>query len=149
MKRPRRELKVDGAVELPHVLSYLEQLVKALNSGTVRVHRGDENVVLGPRGVIGFSLAVSEKGKRQKLALELTWRRYEAPDADLDLVIAPAVELPPAAEPVAEVASPVAATETVPPVPPTAETVPPEPPTAEAVPPEPPMPGEVVLGEPD
>jgi amphi-Trp domain-containing protein len=133
MKRPRRELKVDGAVELPHVISYLEQLVQALRSGTVRVHRGEDHVVLGPRGVLGFSIAVAEKGKRQKLALELTWRRYDAPDADLDLVIRPAMELPAAAETVEDVASASASAARA----------------TEVASPEPPVPGEVVLGEPE
>ncbi|MDC0721852.1 amphi-Trp domain-containing protein [Nannocystis bainbridge] len=94
MKSSRQELKIDGAVEVPHVIAYLEQLVTALKSGTVRVHRGAEQVVLGPRGVVGFSLAASDKGKRQKLALELSWRKFAAPDADLDLTIGPAESLP-------------------------------------------------------
>lgn len=98
MKSSRQELKVEGAVEVPHVIAYLEQLVTALKSGTVRVHRGGEQVVLGPRGVIGFALAASEKGKRQRLALELSWRKFAAPKADFDLAIGPAFELPPAPE---------------------------------------------------
>lgn len=102
MKGSRQELKVEGAVELPHVISYLEQLVAALKSGAVRVHRGEEQVVLGPRGVVGFSLAASDKGKRQKLALELSWRKFSAPDRELDLAIGPGPEPPPAAEEVAE-----------------------------------------------
>lgn len=133
MKQHRRELKVDGAVELPHVIAYLEQLAEALRSGAVRVHRGEEQVVLGPRGVVGFSLAVADKGKRQKLALELSWRKYAAPDADLDLVIGPAAEQPPVAEAAEEVAAPRAGAEASP---------------AE-IPAESPMPGEVVLGEPE
>ncbi|MCY1066791.1 amphi-Trp domain-containing protein [Nannocystis sp. RBIL2] len=98
MKSSRQELQIDGAVEVPYVIAYLEQLVTALKSGSVRVHRGAEQVVLGPRGVVGFSLAASDKGKRQKLTLELSWRKFAAPDADLDLVIGPAAELPPTPE---------------------------------------------------
>jgi amphi-Trp domain-containing protein len=104
MKGSRQGLKVEGAVELPHVISYLEQLVTALKSGAVRVHRGEEQVVLGPRGVVGFSLAASDKGKRQKLTLELSWRKFAAPDPELDLAIG-AGEEPPAAEEVAEEAA--------------------------------------------
>jgi amphi-Trp domain-containing protein len=104
MKGSRQGLKVEGAVELPHVISYLEQLVTALKSGAVRVHRGEDQVVLGPRGVVGFSLAASDKGKRQKLTLELSWRKFAAPDPELDLAIG-AGEEPPAAEEVAEEAA--------------------------------------------
>lgn len=97
MKHARNDLTVEGAVELPRVVEYLEQLVQALKSGAAHVRQGDQEVVLGPRGVIGFSLAASDRGKRQRLALELTWRKFKAPDPSLDLHIAAA----PAAAPVA------------------------------------------------
>ncbi len=87
MKHARKDLKVEGAVELPHVIAYLEQLVQALKAGTVRVRQEDEEVVLGPRGVIGFALSARDRGRRQSLALELTWRKFTAPDPDLDLHI--------------------------------------------------------------
>lgn len=105
MKGSRRSLKVEGAVELPHVIAYLEQLVQALKSGAVRVHRGEEQVILGPRGIVGFSLAAADKGKRQKLALELSWRKFSAPDQEIDLAIGPAPEPPPEAEAVSEAAA--------------------------------------------
>lgn len=154
MKQPRRELRVEGAAELPHVISYLEQLAAALRSGAVRVHRGEEVVVLGPRGVIGFSLAVSDRGKRQKLSLELSWRKLAVPEADLDLVIAPAEVPRPAAEAVEEeVAAPAATAEGAEASPAEgAEASPAEASPEEASPEEtwePPMPGEVVLGEPE
>ncbi|MFZ6185174.1 amphi-Trp domain-containing protein [Nannocystis pusilla] len=145
MKSSRQELKIDGAVEVPHVIAYLEQLVTALKSGSVRVHRGAEQVVLGPRGVVGFSLAASDKGKRQKLTLELSWRKFAAPDADLDLVIGPAAELPPTPE---VPASP-AATSELPPTPDGAAASAANA-TAESDSDSPvPTPGEVVLGEAD
>lgn len=100
MKASRRELKVEGAVELPHVIAYLERLVEGLRSGAVEVSRGEEHVVLGPRGILGFSLSAQEKGKRQRLSLELSWRKFDAPSADADLTIGPR---PP--EPVASPAS--------------------------------------------
>ena len=69
MKHARKDLKVEGAVELPHVVAYLEQLVLALKAGTVRIRQEDEEVVLGPRGVIGFALSARDRGRRQSLAL--------------------------------------------------------------------------------
>ncbi|MBK9752771.1 MAG: amphi-Trp domain-containing protein [Nannocystis sp.] len=87
MKHARKDLKVDGAVELPHVVAYLEQLVQALKAGTVRVRQDDEEIVLGPRGVVGFSLSARDRGRRQTLNLELTWRKFNAPDPALDLHI--------------------------------------------------------------
>ena len=87
MKHPRKDMKVEGAVELPHVVAYLEQLVQALKAGTVRVRQDDEEIVLGPRGVVGFSLSARDRGRRQTLNLELTWRKFNAPDPALDLHI--------------------------------------------------------------
>lgn len=97
MKGSRQELKVDGAVELPHAIAYLEQLVQALKSGTAEVRQGDQSIVLGPRGVVGFSLRAVDKGKRQRLALELEWRKFKAPAAELDLAIGAAPEAAPEA----------------------------------------------------
>lgn len=105
MKGSRRELKVEGAVELPHVIAYLEQLVEGLRSGAAVVRRGEEQVVLGPRGIVGFSLAAVEKGKRQRLSLELSWRKFNAPSADTDLTIGPAPKAEPAASPASLYAS--------------------------------------------
>jgi amphi-Trp domain-containing protein len=87
MKHARKDMKVEGAVELPHVVAYLEQLVQALKAGTVRIRQDDEQIVLGPRGVVGFSLSARDRGRRQSLALELTWRKFSAPDPTLDLHI--------------------------------------------------------------
>ena len=38
MKHARKHLKVEGSVELPHVVAYLEQLVAALKAGAVHAH---------------------------------------------------------------------------------------------------------------
>lgn len=113
MKQARNELTVEGAVELPRVVEYLEQLVQALKSGSAHVRQGDQHIVLGPRGVVGFSLTAREKGKRQSLELALSWRKFNAPDPDLDLHIgaaptpaepsADAVEVSPAADTTATV----------------------------------------------
>jgi len=95
MKSVRNDLKVEGAASVAHVVAYLEQLVQALKAGTAHVRQGDEKIVLGPSGVLGFSLAASDRGKRQSLTLELTWRKRNVPAADLDLQIgseAPEVE---------------------------------------------------------
>ena len=98
MKGSRQELKVDGAAELSHVIGYLEQLVQALKSGTAEVRQGERSVVLGPRGVVGFSLRAVDRGRRQRLALELEWRKLRTPEAALDLTIGNAPEPAPAAE---------------------------------------------------
>ena len=87
MKSARNDLKVEGAASVAHVVAYLEQLAQALKAGTAHVRQGDRQIVLGPSGVLGFSLAASDRGKRQSLTLELTWRKRNVPAADLDLQI--------------------------------------------------------------
>lgn len=87
MKHARKHLKVEGSVELPHVVAYLEQLVAALKAGTVRVRQDDQQIVLGPRDIVGFALSARDRGRRQSLALELTWRKLSRPDPALDLTI--------------------------------------------------------------
>jgi amphi-Trp domain-containing protein len=86
MKQSRNEVILEAAVPVPQVVEYLEQLVAALKSGAVHVHVGSQEIVLGPRGVLGFELRARQKGKRQKLALELSWRKkLVAPDESLEL----------------------------------------------------------------
>ena len=74
-------------------------------SGAVHVQVGSHELVLGPRGVLGFQLHARQKGKRQKLALELSWRKkLVAPDERLDISIRPApVEAAPEAIEVVDV----------------------------------------------
>lgn len=82
------EVAVEAAVSVPQVVEYLEQLVAALKSGAVHVHVGAQELVLGPREVVGLKLRARQKGKRQKLALELTWRKKLAlPETGLGLEI--------------------------------------------------------------
>ncbi|MBA3548063.1 MAG: amphi-Trp domain-containing protein, partial [Nannocystis sp.] len=77
---------MEAAVSVPQVVEYLEQLVAALKSGAVHVHAGGQELVLGPRDVLGLKLRARQKGKRQKLALELTWRKKQlAPETGLGL----------------------------------------------------------------
>lgn len=93
MKHARHtDLTVEAAVSVPQVVEYLEQLVTALKSGAVHVRVGEQELVLGPRGVLGLKLHARQRGKRQKLALELTWRKklVEAEDGlGLEICAAP------------------------------------------------------------
>ncbi|HEY0133828.1 MAG TPA: amphi-Trp domain-containing protein [Nannocystis sp.] len=85
MKFARNDLKVEGAASVAHVAAYLEQLAQALRAGTAHVRQGDQQIVLGPSDVVGFSLAASDRGKRQSVSLELTWRKRNIPATELDL----------------------------------------------------------------
>ena len=87
MKFARNDLKVEGAAPVAHVVAYLEQLAQALRAGTAHVRQGDQQIVLGPSDIVGFSLAASDRGKRQSVTLELTWRRRNIPARELDLQI--------------------------------------------------------------
>lgn len=87
MKFIRKDLKVEGNAEVAHVVAYLEQLAQALKSGTAQIARADQQIVLGPSAVVGFSLAASDRGKRQSVTLELSWRKRSVPAGELDLRI--------------------------------------------------------------
>lgn len=88
MKQSHKELIVEAAVPVPQVVEVLEQLVAALKSGAVHVQVGSHELVLGPRDVLGLQLHARQKGKRQKLALELSWRKKRlAADERLDVAI--------------------------------------------------------------
>jgi amphi-Trp domain-containing protein len=89
MKQSRNKITVEGAAPLPRVLETLEALVAALKTGSAEVRLGDQSIVLGPRDILGFELSARARGKRQRLALELTFRKLGAADADPGLSIRP------------------------------------------------------------
>ena len=105
MKQARKDLTVEGAATVSQVAEYLEQLAQALRTGAVHVQHGDQELVLGPRGVLGLEVRARQRGKRQRLALELTWRRkLLVPDlaSALRFAAGPASEASEASEATAE-----------------------------------------------
>lgn len=73
---------------------YLRALTEGFEAGAMRFTRKDLDLLLSPRGLIGFAVEAKAKEGRMKLTLKFSWR--EAPEAKLPendtLVIIPGDE---------------------------------------------------------
>ena len=82
------KVKVEGVMDTREVVAYLEDILAGFRAGSVCMTVGEECLRLRPRGVMDFSMKVSQKKDKEKFALEIEWRRTDgaaisigAPDA--------------------------------------------------------------------
>lgn len=130
MKQARNKITIEGAAPLSRVLETLEALVAALKTGSAELRLGDQSVVLGPRDILDFELSARARGKRQRLNLELTFRKLGIADPDPGLSIRPGPVARAATDPEATEAATKPATELATEL---ATEVPPEPARPESV----------------
>ncbi|WP_243439630.1 amphi-Trp domain-containing protein [Fundidesulfovibrio soli] len=71
------KIKVEGAKAVAEVVAYLEDLTAGMRAGSVCMTVGQDCMTLKPRGVMEFSLKVSQKKDKEKLSLEVEWTRAE------------------------------------------------------------------------
>ncbi|MBG0788950.1 MAG: amphi-Trp domain-containing protein [Desulfovibrionaceae bacterium] len=97
--------KIGVKMNLPYAeaVSYLEDLLKSLKSGTVVVQSGDDHVTMKPGDNVTVEVEAKVKKGRQKFALEIEW----AENGPGDLTITDK-EPEPAPEPAEKPAAPVA-----------------------------------------
>ena len=70
-----KNISFKSFIDLAQAVTYLEDLASSLRDGRVYVRQADEYVELVPTDGIEIQLDASEKKGKQKLTLELTWRR--------------------------------------------------------------------------
>ena len=71
------KVKVEGVMDTKEMIAYLEDLVSGFKAGSVCMTVGEECLTLKPRGVMDVSLKVSQKKDKEKLSLEVQWRRVD------------------------------------------------------------------------
>lgn len=70
----KREVSFEGTMTLDKVLGYLEEFAASVRAGTVRVEKGEDEVVLTPADVVKLAVrAKAKKGGKQSFRLELSW----------------------------------------------------------------------------
>ncbi len=74
----KNKVKIDGTMELSQVISYLEDLVGGLKAGKVHVQLGQESVMLSPGNIVDCEIEVSQKKDKEKMTLELSWKKDES-----------------------------------------------------------------------
>jgi amphi-Trp domain-containing protein len=70
-----RNVSYKSAIDVDQAVTYLEELARSMRKGTVYIRHGDEEIELLPADGMGFELEASEKKGKQKLSIELSWRR--------------------------------------------------------------------------
>ncbi len=69
----KAEVNFEGTMSIDRVLAYLDELVASFRTGTVRVEKGLDAIVLTPAEVIDLDVKAKIKKDKQSLQLELSW----------------------------------------------------------------------------
>lgn len=74
----KNKIKLDSMLDLNQVIEYLDNVLQGLKSGTVNVRLGQESVILHPPSVVDFEMKVSQKKDKDKIAVEIGWRKDDS-----------------------------------------------------------------------
>ena len=82
--------KYESVQDAATLKRYLEALTAGFESGELRLASKEGEVILHPKGMLGFLVEAKSMGGRVKLHLKLSWRENGDEDADdQGLTIAP------------------------------------------------------------
>jgi amphi-Trp domain-containing protein len=78
--QPSREGKFfyESVQDAKTLVEYLRALTDGFEKGEMRFSRKDLDIMLSPKGLIGFSVEAKAKEGRMKLALKFAWREAVA-----------------------------------------------------------------------
>ena len=87
----KRELKAELEMPLADLAQYLQEIVAGLRAGQIYLEHGGQVVGLRPGAVVSVEINAKQKKDKEKLCLEMAWRRTEEPaPSEPDLVISSA-----------------------------------------------------------
>lgn len=86
MSLQKKSVKVKSGMSVEAVTAVLEDLVKCFRDGLVCVESGDRFVTLTPQADVEIELEASTKKNRQRLSLEMNWKRIVPVDDELTQV---------------------------------------------------------------
>jgi amphi-Trp domain-containing protein len=73
------KVKLEGVMDLKEVISYLEDVVNGMKSGSVCMTAGEDCVTLKPSGVVDVTMKATRKKDKEKIEIEIDWRRADEP----------------------------------------------------------------------
>jgi amphi-Trp domain-containing protein len=75
-EQPAREGKFsyEAVEDAASLVKYLKALTEGFEKGSMHFGRKDLDMVLAPKGLIGFAVEAKAKDGRMKLALKFAWR---------------------------------------------------------------------------
>ena len=96
-EQPAREGKFnyESVQDVRSLVEYLRALADGFEKGSMRFARKDLELVLSPKGLVGFAVEAKARDGRMKLGLKFAWREsVEAKETEEDtLIISPGREV--------------------------------------------------------
>ena len=83
----KKKVKTKGTMQRDKVVSQLEDLVESLKNGSLSVTVGEETLTLSPQEIVEFEMEVSAKKDKEKLSIEINWKKppFSAIDANVKI----------------------------------------------------------------
>ena len=98
----KNEVKIKKTLEFSAAKAILENLVKSFGEKTVVIESGNDFVTLSPADTIDIELEASCKKNKEKIVIELTWKKElpvaEKPEAELKISSTEPEIIPPVIE---------------------------------------------------
>lgn len=86
-----QHLKVKSSLNLMEIVNHMEHLVSSLKEGSICIRKGGESITLKPCEPVSLELEAEVKldkdAMREKLCIELKWKKSELPAAEEPFVI--------------------------------------------------------------
>ncbi|MBN1234215.1 MAG: amphi-Trp domain-containing protein [Candidatus Coatesbacteria bacterium] len=72
-KMGKKEVELEGKVDLKQAISFMEGLLTGLKEGTICLEKGDNTIVLKPINEVFIEIKAIQKKDKEKLSFELCW----------------------------------------------------------------------------
>jgi amphi-Trp domain-containing protein len=76
-QKHKGKIKFESVMQRSEAAAYFAALVDGLRQGQLQFRHGEENLSLAPAQQVVVEVKASKKGDKEKVALELEWRRGE------------------------------------------------------------------------
>ena len=70
----KREIKVEGDMDVSKAVEYLERLAQGIKSGRVHLEKGVDVVELRPAQTLTVEVQAVQKKDKEKVVIELSWK---------------------------------------------------------------------------
>ena len=77
MEKNDLRLKIKALTSIENAVSYLEDIISSLKAGKVVLEKGGESMTLSPKKNVSFQVKATEKNDKEKLSVEISWRKSD------------------------------------------------------------------------
>jgi len=77
MEKNDLKLKIKASTSIENAVSYLEDIISSLKAGKIVLQKGEECMALSPKENVSFEVKATEKKDKEKLSVEISWRKND------------------------------------------------------------------------